>query len=269
MRLSQSWPAVLCAAALCVVAAAATTVAQEKKKEQAAEQPLSVKLGALVLDSQDHLVKDLRQEDFQILEDGVAQKISVFERLEGPHAFGLVVDSSGSMRSEINNVIEFGRMIVAGIGADSEGFLVRFIASDNIKIMQDVTANKSALARALDDIYVEGGQTAINDAVYLSAERMSKYKQGQKSPRRYSLILITDGEDRESYYKNAQVFDKLREAGLRVFVVGFVGGEYTKTTPEQAKEYMSRLAFETNGRAYFVRKGSELPQVAKQILTEM
>src|SRR2546421_4582976 len=125
MRLSQSWPAVLCAAALCVVAATAATVAQEKKKEQAAEQPLSVKLGALVLDSQDHLVKDLRQEDFQILEDGVAQKISVFERLEGPHAFGLVVDSSGSMRSEINNVIEFGRMIVAGIGADSEGFLVR------------------------------------------------------------------------------------------------------------------------------------------------
>src|SRR2546421_542872 len=119
MRPSQSWPAVLCAAALCVVAAAATAVAQEKKKEQAAEQPLSVKLGALVL------VNDLRQEDFQILEDGVAQKISVFERLEGPHAFGLVVDSSGSLRSEINNVIEFGRMIVAGIGADSEGFLVR------------------------------------------------------------------------------------------------------------------------------------------------
>src|SRR2546423_4808711 len=263
MRPSQSWPAVLCAAALCVVAAAATAVAQEKKKEQASEQPLSVKLGALVLDSQDRLAGDLRQEDFQILEDGVAQKISAFERQEGPHAFGLVVDSSGSLRSEINNVVEFGKMIVAGTGADGEGFLVRFVASDNIKIMQDMTANKSALARALDDIYVEGGQTAINDAVYLSAERMSKYRQGQNSPRRYSLVLVTDGEDRASFYKNAQVFDKLREAGVRVFVVGFVGGEYTKTTPEKAKGDMNRLAFETGGSAYFVRKGSDLPQAAK------
>src|SRR5437763_16474574 len=114
MRPSQSWPAVLCAGALCVVAAATTAVAQEKKKEQQAEQPLSVKLGAVVLDSQDRLVNDLRQEDFQILEDGVAQKISVFERQDGRHACGLVVGSSRSLRSEINNVIEFAQMIVAG-----------------------------------------------------------------------------------------------------------------------------------------------------------
>src|SRR2546423_1686051 len=179
MRTSREWLKVVCAFVLCAVVAAATADAQEKKqdkkpekKEQQVERPLSVKLGALVLDSQDHPVNDLRQDDFQILEDGVAQKISVFERLEGPHAFGLVVDSSGSMRRELNNVVEFGKMIVAGTGADSESFVVRFVDSDKITIVQDMTANKVALADALDDMYVEAGQTAINDAVYLSAEHM-------------------------------------------------------------------------------------------------
>ena len=65
--------------------------------------------------------------------------------------------SSGSLRSEINKVIGFAKMIVAGTGANSEGFVVRFIASDNIKVMQDVTADKRALAYAL----VAGGVLAI------------------------------------------------------------------------------------------------------------
>jgi Ca-activated chloride channel family protein len=268
MRPSQRSLRLLSAFVLCAALTLAV-VAQEKKKEKPPETPLSVRLSALVLDSQDRLAGDLRQEDFQILEDGVPQKISVFEKQEGPHAFGLVVDSSGSLRSEINKVLEFGKMILAGTGADSEGFVVRFISSDKIRMLQDVTADKSALARALDSVYVEGGQTAINDAVYLAAERMAKYRQSQKAPRRYSLVLITDGEDRASFYKNEQVFEKLRAAGVRVFVVGFVGGDYLKTPPEKVKAYMNRLAFESGGSAYFVKRGDELPEVARQILTEM
>jgi VWFA-related protein len=199
----------------------------------------------------------------------VPQTISVYEKQDGPHAFGLVVDSSGSLRSNLDKVIGFAKMIVAGTGADSEGFAVRFISSDNIKVIQDVTSDKSALTRALDGIYVEGGQTAINDAVYLAAERMAKYRQTQSAPRRYSLVLVTDGEDRASYYKNEQVYAKLRESGLRVFAVGLVGGTYTKGSPEKAKEYLNRLAFESGGSAYFVKKGGELPQAARQILLEM
>lgn len=269
MKPSRRSLRLLVIAALCAALLAAATSAQDKKKQEKPEPPLTVKLSALVLDPQDRFVGDLRQDDFQLLEDGVPQKISHFETQDGPHAFGLVVDSSGSLRREIDKVIEFAKMIVAGTGADSEAFVVRFISSDNIKVIQDVTADKRALADALDIIYVEAGQTAINDAVYLSVDRLTKYRQGQSSPRRYSLVLVTDGEDRASYYKKEQVFEKLRAVGVRVFVIGFVGGDYSKTSPEKAKEYMNRLAFESGGSAYFVKKGSELPQVARQILLEM
>jgi len=269
LKLSRRPFGLLSACALCIALAASPSAAQDKKKERKPESPLPVRLSALVFDPPDRLVGDLRQGDFQILEDGVPQKISFCERQEGPHAFGLVIDSSGSLRREIEGVIGFGKRIVAGTGADSEAFIVRFVAGDNIKIMQDVTGDKAALTYALDSFLIEAGQTAVNDAVYLSAERIAKLRQARSAPRRYSLILITDGEDRASYYNKSQVFEKLRAAGVRVFVVGFVGADYSKTSPEKAREYMNRLAFESGGSAYFVKKGSGLPQTARQILAEM
>jgi Ca-activated chloride channel family protein len=88
-------------------------------------------------------------------------------------------------------------------------------------------------------------------------------------PRRYSLILVTDGEDRASFYKDEQVYAKLREAGLRLFVVGLVRKEYQSTTPERARRYMRRLASESGGSAYFLRRGDELAQVAAHVLADM
>ena len=267
MKASRRWCVLLLAASLCSSVAAAR--AQESKKEQSAERPLAVRLGALVLDAQDRPVNELRAEDFQVVEDGAPQKVTHFERLEGPHAFGLVVDRSGSLRRDIGNVVEFGKLVVRGTGAEAAGFVVTFIASDNIKVAQDTTTDKRAMESALDDIWIEGGQTAINDAVYLAADRLAKFRKAEKLPRRYSLILVTDGEDRASYYDDEQVYAKLRESGLRVFVIGLVQKEYRSTTPEKAKRYMRRLASESGGSAYFFKKGDELLSVSGSVLADM
>ena len=264
MKASRLWCVLLLAASLC-----SSVVAQESKKDKSAERPLTVRLSALVLDAQDKPVDGLRAEDFQIVENGAPQKVTHFERLEGPHAFGLIVDRSGSLRSDIGNVVEFGKLVVHGTGAEAAGFVVTFIASDNIKVAQDMTADKRKMEAALDDIWIEGGQTAINDAVYLAADRLAKFKKAEKIPRRYSLILVTDGEDRASYYDDEQVYAKLRESGLRVFVIGLVQKEYRTTTPEKAKRYMRRLASESGGSAYFFKKGDELLSVSGSVLADM
>src|SRR5678809_688972 len=104
-----------------------------------------------------------------------------------------------------------------------ETFLVRFISSDKIETVQDFTASKELLMDGLDSFYVEGGQTAIIDAVYLSAEHVSEYKKGDEGDRRRrALIVITDGEDRNSFYKQEQLFARLREEDVQIFVIGFV-----------------------------------------------
>lgn len=37
-----------------------------------------------------------------------------------------------------------------------------------------------------------------------------------------ALIVITDGEDRNSFYKQEQLFARLREEDVQIFVIGFI-----------------------------------------------
>jgi VWFA-related protein len=268
MKASQRSRKVFRSLALGLLLSASPAHAQEKKKEEQAEQPLVVRINVSVVDSQNRPVKGLRPEDVQVLEDGVPQKVTSVELREGPLTYGLLVDNSGSFRDLIDKAIGVGQVIIGKSDPDAAGFTIRFISSDNIKVFQDITTNKAALLGSLDDMFVEGGQSAIGDAIYLAAERLVKFRQSQTVPRRYALFLLTDGDDRASYYKREQVIDKLHEADVPLFVVGFVKGAGLKTSPGKAAAYIKRLAFETGGSAHFVEKGTDLSQLAVQLLAE-
>ena len=274
MKASPSRPRMLTACVVCALALAAPMPAQEKKegKSEPAVAQWAARLNVSVFDAQNRPVTSLNAEDFEILEDGVAQKVTHFERREGPLTFGLVVDNSGSFRSLMNDVVGVGHALVEASGPDAEIFVVRFVGSKSINIVQPLTTNKARLGGALDDMFVEGGQTAINDAVYLSADYLAQFKAGQSAPRRYGLVLITDGEDRKSNYKPAQVHQKLREAGVPLYALGLWHGEirgFQETTPEKAGKYLERLAFESGGRAHLIKKRADLAPAVRQILAEL
>lgn len=211
-----------------------------------------------------------------MFEDGVQQAIENFSREEVPISYGLAVDTSGSLRSQLPTVIEAGKTIINSNKQGDETFLVRFISSDKIETVQDFTANKDALMDGLDSFYVEGGQTAVIDAVYLSAEHVSEYRRGDSDDRRRrALIVITDGEDRNSFYKQEQLFARLREEDVQIFVIGFVNeldkdaGLIRKSPRDKAVNLINKLATETGGRAFFPDSISELPQIANEIIRDL
>ena len=236
-----------------------------------------VNLQVRVIDRFNSPINNVRQEDFKVYEDGVLQPIFQVTREEVPISYGLAVDNSGSMRSQIDKVVEAAKEIVNSNKAGDETFLVRFIDSDKIETLQDFTPSKQALIDALDSMYIEGGQTAIVDAVYLSSEHVSKYKKSDfDDRRRRALILVTDGEERNSFYKKEQLFAKLREEDVQIFVIGFVneldkdnGGLIRKSSREEATNFLNRLAKETGGRAFYPNSLSELPSIANEIIRDL
>ena len=243
--------------------------AQEKKDKKEPPPSFTVSLNVHVLDAQDRPVAGLKREDFQLTEDGVAHVVTSVEPLEGALAFGLVVDNSGSLRDEINKVVSFGHLIVEGSGEGSAAFVIRFIASEQIELKQEFTSNKRALGAALDDMFIEGGQTAINDALYLSAEHLAKFKSVVASPRRYSLVLFTDGEDRASHYKTRTVLEKLRGLGVPVFVIAFTAGEGYRRSPDSSRRYMERVAVETGGAVFLYEKRTDPSELGRRVLLAM
>jgi Ca-activated chloride channel family protein len=235
-----------------------------------------VQLHVRVIDRNNRPINNVPQGDFHVFEDGVPQPIESFTREEVPISYGMAVDTSGSLRSQLPTVIEAGKSIVNSNRPGDETFLVRFVGRDNIEVVQPFTASKELLGDALDNMYVEGGQTAIIDAVYLSAEHVSEYKKGDESDRRRrALILITDGEDRNSFYNQEQLFARLREDDVQIFVIGFVNeldkeaGFIRKSPREKAVNLINRLAEETGGRAFFPESLSELPQIANEIIRDL
>ena len=235
-----------------------------------------VNLNVRVIDRNNRPINNIRQEDFHVFEDGVPQPIEAFSLEEVPISYGLAVDTSGSLRSQLLGVIDAAKTIIDSNKPGDETFLVRFISSDKIETVQDFTSSKDLLADGLDSLYIEGGQTAIIDAVYLTAEHVAEYKKGNDSDRRRrALIVITDGEDRSSFYKQDQLFAKLREEDVQIFVIGFVNeldketGLIRKSPRDKAVALITKLATETGGRAFFPQSLSELPDIANQIVRDL
>jgi Ca-activated chloride channel family protein len=188
----------------------------------------------------------------------------------------LAVDTSGSLRSQLQSVIDAGKTIVNSNKKGDETFLIRFIGRDNTELVQEFTNRSDLLIDALDNLYVEGGQSAVVDAIYLAAEHASEYRKGTDSDRRRrALIVITDGEDRRSVYSQEQLFSRLREDDVQIFVIGFVNeldkdqGLIRKSPREKAVNLINRLATETGGRAFFPESIADLPQIANEIVRDL
>jgi len=235
-----------------------------------------VTLNVRVIDRNNRPIDNVREEELHVYEDGVEQPIAFFTREEVPIGYGLAVDNSGSLRGQLESVINAAKAIINSNKPGDETFLVRFISSDKIETLQDFTSSQDLLMDALDNMYIEGGQTAVIDAVYLSAERVAEYKKGDDNDRRRrALIVVTDGEDRVSFYKQEQLFAQLREADVQIYVIGFIseldreGGFIRKSPRDKAMNLINKMASETGGRAFFPQSISELPQIANEIVRDM
>lgn len=236
-----------------------------------------VNLNVRVIDRNNRPINNLKQGEFKIFEDGVAQQIEFFSKSEVPTNYTMVIDNSGSLRSQLEQVIEAGKIIVNTNRPDDETSIIRFVSRDKITIEQPFTANKVDIIDALDNLFIEGGQTAIIDAVYLAAERVDQYEKNSdgNDRKRRALVLVSDGEDRDSYYSEVQLLQLLRETDVQIYVVGLVGelskdvGFITKSAQGKAKSFLERLAEQTGGKAYFPSVMTELNGIATDIANEL
>jgi Ca-activated chloride channel family protein len=236
-----------------------------------------VNINVRVVDRNNRPSNNVQEKEFHVFEDGVPQKIDFFSRSEVPTNYALVVDNSGSLRQQLDKVVEAGKVFVSNNRADDETMVIRFVGRDKIEIEQPFTANKSDLNDALDNLYIEGGQTAVIDAVYLAVENVDEYERSKRPEdrKRRALILVSDGEDRNSYYNEKQLMELLRESEVQIYVIGFVdelskeSGFIGKSPQGKAKAFLERLAAETGGKAYFPATSAELPALAREISSEL
>jgi VWFA-related protein len=253
-------------------AEAAEIIEDEVLRVDTAEVSLNVR----VVNDNNRPVGNLNESHFRVYEDDVLQPISSLTTAEVPVINALVIDNSRSLRSQLAKISEAGKIIVGTNRPKDESVIVRFVSSNKIEVVQDFTPNKTSLNNALDNLFVEGGETAIIDAVYRTAKKLEQYQNSGKKEdvKLRTLILVSDGDDRGSTFKEQELFKLLRESNVQIYAVGFVNNLSNEpesgalSRREKAKVFLTRLAQETGGKVYFPDSIDELSQIAADISAE-
>lgn len=224
-----------------------------------------VRVLATVKDSAGSLVGSLAKEDFDILDNGVPQRISVFERqTEQPLSVSLLVDTSGStakdLKYEVDSVTRFLHALFAEGNPQDSVSLYSF----NYEVIQHktFTRNESSLAGKLKQLHGEGG-TSLYDAIYLASSDLQR-RQGRKV-----LLIVTDGGDTVSSkdYHAALNEAQLADAVIYpVLVVPILGDAGRNMGGEHA---LTNLARGTGGRVFEPTLGSLLDKAFNDILREL
>lgn len=213
-------------------------------------------------------VFDLQKEDFTVFEDKVKQEIVSVKREEVPVSFGMVIDTSGSMRARLPQVVESGLQLVKQMRELDEAFVASFKAEP--ELVQDFTSDRRDLEDALNELYSSGG-TSLLDAIVATSD----YAQQKAKQRRKALIIISDGLEKNSGVKEKEVIEAIKENEVQLYLVGFVdedadgGGLFRKSDAKKARDLLSRLAEDSGGRVFFPKEISEMPAIADQIAKDL
>lgn len=222
-----------------------------------------------VFDKEGRFVAGLKKDGFRLYEDGVQQQIESFSQEDVPLSMGILLDLSGSMRGKIDRVNKAALEFIRASNPDDQVFLIGF--NDEVELLQDFTSDIDEVTDSLDNAVVTGG-TALYDALYLGVQKAQSGSKAKKA-----VVLISDGEDRDSYYKVDELVAKVQESDVQVFSVGFLNDipkkglfdKFSKSTAEKARDALSRISEETGGKAYFPDKLADLHGIVAEIAREL
>jgi Ca-activated chloride channel family protein len=222
-----------------------------------------------VTDKNGHFIGGLEREKFSLYEDGVAQEIALFSQEDVPISLGIVLDTSGSMRRKFNTVINAALAFIRASNSQDEVFLIGF--NDEVELLEDYTSDIDAISDTLDNTIVTGG-TALYDAIFLGVQ---KGQEGEKPKK--AIIVITDGEDKDSYYDLEELVDKVQESDVQIYNVGFLRpmrekglfGRFRKTPVAKARDGLKLISDETGAKAFFPEDIDAIHGIVEEIAVEL
>lgn len=258
------WPA-LCG--LWVVAcglAPACALAQQSPQDTFHVNVRLVNVFVNVTDADGAPVGGLSQDDFQLTEDGVPQKITYFEReTDMPLSLVLAIDTSGSVRKDLDIEKREAREFMRALLRPVDGMDV-FDFNSDVREVVPFTANLHTLDEGLTNLST-GPATALYDAIYLAAQRLAP-RRGRKV-----LVILSDGGNTVKGVDFSEAMDEAVRGEVMVYSLidlpilndagRDTGGEHALMTLSQG----------TGGKSYYAQFGdltSAFQKVSEDLRTQ-
>ena len=219
----------------------------------------------IAMDKHGKFVRDLKKDDFSILDDHKPPQtiVKFTQQTDLPLRLGLLIDTSGSVhgRFQFEQDAAIGFLQHTIQPYHDRAFVMGFNA--HTQMAQDFTFDLDRLSAAIQRLQ-NGGGTALYDAVYTACkERL--IQDDSDRPMRHALIIVSDGEDNQSEHTRAQAIEMAQRAQVII---------YTISTDDsglilRGDKILEQLANATGGRAFFPFKMKDIQSSFSAIEDEL
>ena len=179
----------------------------------------TVSVYATVVDPSGHLVPDLKQDDFEVYDNGKRQDLTLFANDVQPITLVMMLDRSQSMEPNFTLVRDAAEQFVTNLLPQDRVRLGSF--SDRIQIDPETfTSDKDELVRILRNNLLDAGTTPLWNATAMAMTALAR-EEGRRV-----VLLFTDGHDgpdfatRETNVSLSRIRERAAAEGVMVYAIG-------------------------------------------------
>ena len=215
-----------------------------------------------VTDSGGSPVSSLKQEDFQVFEDGTRQKIAVFHReSELPLSIVIAIDTSLSTRGDQKLELESARHFAHAILRPIDGISL-FQFSEIVDQVTPFTSDLRVIDRAINHVH-SGAATALYDTLYLGSDALLN-RRGRKV-----MVVITDGGDTMSKTSYQEAVREAQQAEVILYSIIIVPIENSAGRDIGGEHALIQLSRDTGGKYFYASGMEQLDAAFRKISDEL
>lgn len=233
-----------------------------------------VNLNVSVLGSDAQHVTGLREEQFEVFEDGVQQTLTFFAPADMPIDVAILLDTSASMTDSMTLVQQAAIRFAHALRPIDRATVMGI--SSGLRILQPLTADVAQLDQAIKSTR-PGGGTPLYSSIYTALTELKKFRRDETTPRRQTIVVLSDGQDTASVFGFDELMSNVRRDAVPIYTIAPRPSQSVRSLRESVfgesthrQDYELRtLATETGGRAFFPVTLKDLSGVYVDIANEL
>src|SRR5256884_585627 len=174
-----------------------------------------------VRDGRGEMVHNLEASDFQITDNGVAQRISHFDLGGDPLSMVILIETSSRVEPLLPQMRKTGLLFTQTVmGPSGEAAVVGF--NDSVDKLQDFTTNGDLIENTIVHLRASTSGSKLYDAMALGVEMLSGRPQAtaDNPGRRRVLMIVSEATDVGSEAKLGEVLRQAQLANVTIYSVG-------------------------------------------------
>ena len=230
-----------------------------------------VNVGVIVTDAKGNFVENLRQQDFQVLDNDLPQSITDFATVDAPAQVLMTVEAGPAVYLLQDSHVFVADALLGGLSA-GDRIAIAYYNNAPAPLL-NFTTDKQVAQAALDQLQFNLGYGNLN----LSSSLNTVLDWLAPVPGKKTIVLVSTGVDTSPQAAMQALLGRLQIGDVRLLAVSMSGplrngnkgtkaqNQETQQMLGEADAWLKMLAEATGGRAYFPENAKAFQEAYRQI----